>query len=279
MNLNQNISRVVNSFIQENEREQLNTNFKQWFADSKIINKNGSPLVVYHGTKSKGIQFFDASKIGQNKGNLGHYGYGFYFSTDIREAKGYGSNILECYLSIKNPFKGTDKELMMLKKNGFDEVDDIVDLAIDFKSLKSSLKKNPFIYDFLNLLEKKSQEKAWEEVLKKYKGSDFEILNDITDIIEYTTLNPHSNGIPDYVYDILKDLNVKPKIIKGFETQQSLHWITDLGENSQHFTDTIKKMGYDGVWYGSEIVAFYPTQIKSIKNDGSWDIDDKNIYS
>ena len=272
--MKKNISLVIESFLNENTSK-----FKQWFAGSKIISKNGSPLVVYHGTKSNDIQFFDLSRIGQNKGNLGHYGYGFYFSTDIREAKGYGGNILECYLSIKNPFRGTDRELMMLKKSGFDEVDDVVDLAINFESLKSSLKNNQLIYDFLSILEKKGQEKAWQEILKKYKGSDFEILNDITDIIEYTTLNPHSNGIPDYVFDTLEDLNIKPKTIKGFETQQSLHWITDLGENSQHFTDTIKKMGYDGVWYGSEIVAFYPTQIKSIKNDGSWDKDNKNIYS
>ena len=52
---------------------------------------------------------------------------------------------------------------------------------------------------------------------------------------------------------------------------------------------TLKSLGYDGLimsrgFYakGGPFVlylAFYPNQIKSINNDGSWDIDDDNIYS
>ena len=42
--------------------------------------------------------------------------------------------------------------------------------------------------------------------------------------------------------------------------------------------------GYDGaIWLKNgimyEIVVFDTTKIKSVKNDGSWDINDKNIYS
>jgi hypothetical protein len=51
----------------------------------------------------------------------------------------------------------------------------------------------------------------------------------------------------------------------------------------------LKKMGYDGLimergFYAKGgphklFLAFYPHQVKSILNDGSWDINDNNIYS
>ena len=52
---------------------------------------------------------------------------------------------------------------------------------------------------------------------------------------------------------------------------------------------TLKSLGYDGLiikrgFYANGgpfvlYLAFYPNQIKSVHNDGSWDIDDNNIYS
>lgn len=45
--------------------------------------------------------------------------------------------------------------------------------------------------------------------------------------------------------------------------------------------NTIKKLGYDGLIDNiyNQYAVFEPTQIKSIENDGSWDVDDTNIYS
>jgi hypothetical protein len=64
---------------------------------------------------------------------------------------------------------------------------------------------------------------------------------------------------------------------QGFKYDQSLHWITKLGDLSKYVTEVIKKLGYDGVIYGSEYVVFYPNYIKSVDNDGSWDIDDEDM--
>jgi hypothetical protein len=46
-------------------------------------------------------------------------------------------------------------------------------------------------------------------------------------------------------------------------------------------SDSVSDKGYDGIIHGTthEIVAFYPNQIKSIHNDGTWDWGDNNIYS
>lgn len=78
--------------------------FKSWFGASKIVDKGGKPLVVYHGGASD-FSGFDLEKTGQ---------VGFYFSSDPKDAEFYadiharwkderGDNIMPVYLSIKNP--------------------------------------------------------------------------------------------------------------------------------------------------------------------------------
>lgn len=251
--------------------------FKRWFGNSKII-ENGNPLICYHGTDNDFIEF-DFTKIGYNTGNFGHYGYGIYFSTDIREAKIYGKNIYECYLRIENPFTGTEQQILELKENGIGNIDDLDVLSIDFDSFKKSFKSNTNIYKFIDSIEKIGIEKTWDKIREDSKQKiDLDLLNDITDIIEYTTLNKDVHGVPDYVLDELKKLNITPNLNKGFMYSQSLHWVTNLGNASKEVTDIIKKLGYDGVWYGSEIIAFEPNQIKSINNKGTFKLTSKNIY-
>lgn len=254
----------------------LNENFWVWFGDSKI--KTGkTPTICYHGSKSD-ISIFDFTKIGYNSGNYGHYGYGIYFSTDIREAKTYGDKIHECYLKIINPFTGTNKQILELKKYGVLNIDDLDIISIDFKSFKQSFVNNKSVYKFLSDVEKYGIEYTWNNIRELNPDADLGFLNDISNTLEYTTYNNDVYVVPDYVLDDLKNWNIKPKLNKGFKYEQSLHWITDLGKNSKEVTDVIKKLGYDGVVYGSEIVVFNANQIKSIKNDGTWSLNDDNIY-
>lgn len=280
MELKKLIETTINEYFNEGKKTEnkLNINFKKWFSGSKIV-ENGKPMICYHGSKNKGINVFDIKKIGQNTGNEGHYGYGIYFSTDIREAKTYGSEIYKCYINIKKPFIGNNKEILKLKRKGVDNIDELEILSIDFNSFKNSFINNNLIYNFLTNIEKKGIEYAWDNIPKQDNNIDYDLLNDITDIIEYTTLNKNANGVPNYIIKDLNKLKIKPKLNKGFAYNQSLHWITDLGNRSKYVTEVIKNLGYDGIFYGSEIVVFNPNQIKSINNDGSWDIDDNDIYS
>lgn len=257
----------------------LNKNFWNWFGGSKIV-ENGQPMICYHGSPKSDISTFDLSKIGHNKGNLGHYGYGIYFSTDRREALTYGDALYECYIKILNPFTGTDKQMILLKKNGITTVDDLSNMSIDFKSFKESFRNDKVVYLFLMNIENHGVEYAWDEIHKLTKvGLDYDKLNDISNMVDFTTLNKNVDGVPDHVIDTMHDLGISPKINQGFAYAQSLHWITDLGNRSREVTNVIKKLGYDGVFYGSELVAFNSNQIKSIKNNGTWGIDSDNIYS
>lgn len=89
--------------------------FKRWFGDwehdpehaSKVVDENGEPRVVYHGTRHQGFTVFEKSMMrsGGAKKNKGKnlYGDGFYFAADYYTAQSYGRNILECFLNIRNP--------------------------------------------------------------------------------------------------------------------------------------------------------------------------------
>lgn len=76
-------------------------NFYNWFGDSKVVDKQGRPLVVYHGTNKK-FDTFDKSKIGKKHKNL-YQGKGFYFTSEYYEAQGYGKRLMPVYLKIENP--------------------------------------------------------------------------------------------------------------------------------------------------------------------------------
>jgi hypothetical protein len=265
------------------QKDSLNQNFWNWFGDSKVINDNNTPMVVYHGTKEK-FDTFDDKKIGWGTGNYGHYGYGFYFSDDKREAIGYGHNIMKCYLKMEKPFTGTNEEILLLKKNGVKNIDDLVIKSIDFDSLYNEIKridvKAALLMNYIKLY---GLSGAWEKFMEeKNQVKDYyNELSNITD--EYTTISKNIDWeVPEYIFTTLKEIGVnlsKLKYNKGFQYVQLLHWITELGELSKYITEVIKKLGFDGVIYGSEYVVFYPNYIKSVDNDGSWDIDDSNIYS
>lgn len=81
--------------------------FKEWFGDwendknesSKIIDENGEPMLVYHGTNVK----FDKFELDKQK--IGWSGKGFYFSKDKKAVTEYGKFVFEMFLNIRNPFE------------------------------------------------------------------------------------------------------------------------------------------------------------------------------
>jgi hypothetical protein len=93
-------------------------NFYNWFGDSKVVDDQGRPLVVYHGTEYK----FDIFRQGTAQG----WGYGSYFTDNIEDAEEFGGNIYSVYLKIENPY--TDiyalKDTPTVKKYGEDVVNE-----------------------------------------------------------------------------------------------------------------------------------------------------------
>jgi len=80
--------------------------FKHWFGDSKVIDENGEPLIVYHATGS------DFDKFDTSNPKKGKIGIGAYFTPNMKKAnvfstlvrvKGKSPFTIPVFLSIKNP--------------------------------------------------------------------------------------------------------------------------------------------------------------------------------
>lgn len=76
--------------------------FEMWFEGSKIVDDNGDPLLVYHGTTGN-FSVFSDEDIPYRGGILA------FFSTSAEFASGYatensGANVMPCYLRSVKPF-------------------------------------------------------------------------------------------------------------------------------------------------------------------------------
>ncbi len=93
--------------------------FYEWFGNSKVVDENGRPLVVYHRTDA------DFDTFDKSKQKRGFYGQGFYFSNDDEFTRHYGKNTMPVYLSIKKPIEGVSStelrnNLERYKQQGYD---------------------------------------------------------------------------------------------------------------------------------------------------------------
>lgn len=84
--------------------------FKRWFGKSKVVNRAGQPLVVYHGTPNGKFWTFDKNRVGET---WGADETGFFFTSSKALAEDYTKpyfkessadpNLFSVYLSIQNP--------------------------------------------------------------------------------------------------------------------------------------------------------------------------------
>lgn len=72
-------------------------NFYKWFGNSKVVDEQGRPLVVYHGTDAE-FDTFDMTK-GRSTMDI----QGAFFSPWELDSKGYGSNVRAFYIKLEKP--------------------------------------------------------------------------------------------------------------------------------------------------------------------------------
>ena len=89
--------------------------FKHWFGDSKVVNEDGSPKLMYRGG-NEDIEIFDRRK--SKASNL--YGRGFYFTESEEHAKQYGG-VNSYYLRIEHPLDASsgDKQINQSQMRNF----------------------------------------------------------------------------------------------------------------------------------------------------------------
>lgn len=111
------------------------------FSLSKVCDENGKLLTVFHGTEGS-FDSFDSSFLGAG---IDAYGSGFYFTTDRATARGYGKNLKEVQLLIKNPIVASGR------------AGSLQELHIAPSKALAILRKHPDIY--LNSSEAEAQDK------------------------------------------------------------------------------------------------------------------------
>lgn len=99
--------------------------FRNWFGDSKVVNKDGTPKVVYHGSTQQGITAFDTTRV-TTRGSGDEAGT--YFTDDGLTASNYTrpprgtpatgrGQLHHVYLSLQNPLD-TTADIKRFQKRG-----------------------------------------------------------------------------------------------------------------------------------------------------------------
>ncbi|NDF13368.1 MAG: hypothetical protein EB060_11220, partial [Proteobacteria bacterium] len=116
--------------------EKVAENFARWFGDSKVVDEDGNPLVVYHGTNKRSAEKVRGSGFLKRKEGF----VAAFFASDSGRAEGYAVSfdenwnevkdgvIVPVYISMKNPkvytteyqFPLTKEGIEVLKRDGYD---------------------------------------------------------------------------------------------------------------------------------------------------------------
>lgn len=234
------------------------TNFWRWFGDSKVVDEQGRPLVVYHGTESGGFDTFLESEIGSNTKNAE---VGFFFG-DKRIARTYSG-------TDKTITREQVKEFNEDSENGF-EPDYIRGLYPVYLKMTDDVA----IYDFRGA--------SWDgKAYGKYALKNEE---------EYDWLRDENDEI--ILFDSIKEL--QDYVDSHPEAEEYTQWDDpQIEESTKDLAVLEKENGASGIIiknvndagrhsYGGEegdvYVVFASTQIKSVDNRGTYSSDTGNIY-
>jgi hypothetical protein len=88
--------------------------FQKWFGDSKVVDSEGNPLVMYHGTDAE-FNVFDSEK-----GKKWAKKVGFWFTDQKDFSELFGENVMPVYLSVQNPIVITQDTFNKWREKHFD---------------------------------------------------------------------------------------------------------------------------------------------------------------
>ena len=223
----------------------LNAAFQNWFADSKVVDENGQPLVCYHGS-TVDIDEFDLRFSGQTTGN--NQEQVFYFTSDKDTAITYSQQATV----RENQWRFYDEE------TGFEDWEDYKQYLEDEVFENPHINpcylyiKNPYIID------------------ANYTDFDYKKNYTIISILK------HSTDIDPEFFDE----DIAQEMYQDFEEydEENDEWIAkDVdydGVIIKNVRDNIDERNND---YIDEYIVWDPYQIKSIYNKGIWSNSSANV--
>lgn len=216
------------------------TNFWRWFGDSKVVDEEGRPLVVYHGTSAEFNEFL-GEKIGQSGTSEG---VGFYFTPDENIAKGYG-NTMSLYLKLEKPVYAYSQ----------------VFLAEDYDGDLDIMEANAEMIQDASM-----------QVLEDLKAKGYEFYDETTsqmaDIYTETDYDTLTNTIEMYIKDGIKTEEYDENKLYNDIRESIINNFGFDGFKTKNYANTSKPV----------YVALMSNQIKSVDNRGTFSSDTGNIY-
>lgn len=243
---------LVARSVNENKQVTDTNEFLKWFGDSKVTNDDGQPLVVYHGTPEI-FDAFDPKKAG------GHdvEGAGFYFTSDKTEASGYANGASRINKESDNT--GPVHEVYLKIENPIPLEGDPEDYRQEVETLIAKANGAETIDDMIERFEQ-DEDLWWESPLRNWDEDPYSAFEMQMEALISGTEGPH---------DLFQQV-----------------WYDVFGANNAAYMKAMLEVGYDGVILRKEskhqgndhFIVFDPAAIKSVKNAGTFDALNPNIY-
>ncbi len=245
--------------------------FKRWFARSKVVDRYGRPLRVYHGTYRDFLRF---QYRDENAADVGAAGWGFnrigfwfdanpqtpsYFAGGEQAARG---QVMPVYLSIQNPLVLKAKPLSDMELTELRRRDAI--WASRYAEMLEVLRSDA---DRFEKAEAERQESLARAAYTSYKNNLLELIdepfarfrNEILPPLDTNADHKTKRAYTGIVADVQKSL-----IAQGYDGIHLVGTMADSGSRGHSPTD----------WW----IAFRPNQIKSaLGNRGGFTPDHDDI--
>jgi len=222
-------------------------NFKRWFADSKVVDDAGKPMVVYHGSNAHAYSNGESIEVFNTRSRGGAF-----FSSSKQIASQYGEKVYSTYLSIQKPL------IINVEGKGWNTLDVsmVINGSVPDKLKQQSSKEAVILSTLYAELDELMGENPTGSIAPKISNSD-------------TTLDGKKLG------DIPGIENVQ------LETDGIAKLARTLGFDGVIFKN-VKDSPTSGAGYNQEpsdiYAVFNPNQIKSaIDNNGQFDPNDSSI--
>lgn len=256
------------------------TEFKSWFGDweknpenaSKIVDGNGEPMVVYHGTPSYGFkEFMNDYKLPRATVNETN-NLGSWFTNDRHSAESFmfksdKAGIYEVFLNIRNP-----KVFKPAIFNKF-EIDALLDTIHAMEADKYRLGQNT---NSMSAEDREKYDDMADEISELYdrmrllrRCDSFEQFMNYRD--KYAEYDEHQDKKPGNWLDRYINMNkdeANKRLVKEFKDEQ----YDGIAIIDTHYDAPRKNSKV------SQFCVFDPTSIKSVDNNGRFDNGTKNIY-
>lgn len=230
--------------------------FYKWFGGSKVVDADGKPLVVYHQTG----EIFNTFETGLEK--AGKFDYetpsGFFFKSNDKDIGIRGNIQMPVYLKAQNTLSFVNRHT--IQKYWVDKIDGYSKLLENYKNVDRDYGQKS--KDLDNEFDKAIEVLESSEVYKNASDEEqYKMRSDLVDNFDTTDFFEEWKNAGNKIAEQMKAL-VNDYIAKNDIELVKIE--NDEGGIGKRTTDSF--------------IVFKPTQIKSVKNRGSFSESTNDIY-